>query len=72
MSPWRFKPGMSRVVLDVAPAERRDEPVDATSLDASFGELSRRLGAQIMGLGAFLIILTFRPMPVARAVPAPA
>lgn len=40
----RFKPGMSRVVLDVPPAECRDEPVDATSFDASFGELSRRLG----------------------------
>ena len=40
----RFKPGMSRVVLDVAPAECRDEPVEATSFDASFGELSRRLG----------------------------
>jgi hypothetical protein len=25
-----------------------------------------------MGLGAFLIILTFRPMPMARPVPAPA
>jgi MFS family permease len=31
------------------------------------------IGSWIMGLGAFLIILTFRPMPVARAaVPAPA
>ena len=30
------------------------------------------IGSWIMGLGAFLIILTFRPMPVVRAVPAPA
>jgi MFS family permease len=30
------------------------------------------IGSSIMGLGAFLILLTFRPMPMARAVPAPA
>ena len=30
------------------------------------------IGSWLMGLGAFLIILTFRPMPVARAVPVPA
>jgi MFS family permease len=30
------------------------------------------IGSWIMGIGAFLIILTFRPMPVARAVPVPA
>src|SRR5882724_2978593 len=30
------------------------------------------IGSWIMGLGAFLIALTFRPVPMARAVPAPA
>jgi MFS family permease len=30
------------------------------------------IGSWIMGLGAFLIILTFRPMPAVRTVPAPA
>ena len=29
------------------------------------------IGSWIMGLGAFLILLTFRPMPMARPVPAP-
>ena len=29
------------------------------------------IGSWIMGLGAFLIIMTFRPMPVARAAPSP-
>jgi MFS family permease len=30
------------------------------------------IGSWVMGIGAFLIIMTFRPVPVARAVPAPA
>ena len=30
------------------------------------------IGSWLMGLGAFLIILTFRPMPVARTAPVPA
>ena len=30
------------------------------------------IGSWIMGLGAFLILLTFRPMPLARPLPAPA
>lgn len=30
------------------------------------------IGSWIMGIGAFLIIMTFRPVPVARTVPAPA
>ena len=30
------------------------------------------IGSWVMGIGAFLIIMTFRPMPVARTVPAPA
>jgi MFS family permease len=29
------------------------------------------IGSWIMGLGAFLIAMTFRPMPVAKAEPAP-
>jgi hypothetical protein len=29
------------------------------------------IGSFIMGLGAFLIAMTFRPMPVAKAQPAP-
>jgi MFS family permease len=30
------------------------------------------IGSWLMGLGAVLIILTFRPMPVGRAAPVPA
>ena len=30
------------------------------------------IGSSIMGLGSFLILLNFRPMPMARVVPAPA
>jgi MFS family permease len=30
------------------------------------------IGSWVMGIGAFLIIMTFRPVPVARTVPAPA
>jgi AraC-like DNA-binding protein len=41
----RFRPAMSRVVLDVLPAECRDTAIEALSFDASFGALARRIAS---------------------------
>jgi AraC-like DNA-binding protein len=41
----RFRPAMSRVVLDVLPAECRGEAIEAFSFDGSFAALARRIAS---------------------------